>query len=51
MAVGCVVMRRGKHIALDIARGVHAMHIRSIVHSDLKSVHFPNASSSMCSCN
>ncbi|KAK9802780.1 hypothetical protein WJX73_002443 [Symbiochloris irregularis] len=29
--------RRGQYIALDVARGIHALHIRNIVHFDIKS--------------
>ncbi|KAK9794056.1 hypothetical protein WJX73_000968 [Symbiochloris irregularis] len=28
---------RGQHIALDVARGIHALHIRNMVHCDIKS--------------
>lgn len=30
-------MSRGRHIALDVASGLHALHIRNIVHFDIKS--------------
>ena len=28
---------RGQHIALDVARGLHALHLKGIIHFDLKS--------------
>lgn len=34
--VGLVSLCRGQHVALDVARGIHALHIRNMVHCDIK---------------
>ena len=31
------LVHRGQEIALDVARGIHALHARKIVHFDIKS--------------
>ena len=33
----CLLAHRGKHVAIDILRGLHFLHAKRIVHMDLKS--------------